>query len=52
MMANTYAYLAGIAQSVGLVYFVGIFACVCVYALWPSNRARFDRAASMPLNED
>jgi cytochrome c oxidase cbb3-type subunit 4 len=51
-MANMYAYLAGLAQSVGLVYFVGIFVIVCAYALWPSNRERFERAASLPLNED
>jgi cytochrome c oxidase cbb3-type subunit 4 len=51
-MANMYAYLAGIAQSVGLIYFVGIFAIVCAYALWPSNGERFKRAASTPLNED
>jgi len=51
-MANMYAFLAGIAQSIGLLYFVGIFTCVCLYAFWPSNRERFKRAASLPLSED
>ncbi len=51
-MANMYAYLAGIAQSVGLLYFIGIFLSVCAYAFWPRNKARFERAASLPLNED
>lgn len=51
-MASMYAYLANIAQSVGLVYFVGMFLLVVAYALWPSNRARFEQAAHTPLNED
>lgn len=51
-MASMYAYLAGIAQSIGLIYFVGMFLFVVAYALWPSNRARFERAARTPLNED
>lgn len=51
-MASMYAYLAGIAQSVGLVYFVAMFLLVVAYALWPSNRTRFERAAHTPLNED
>jgi cytochrome c oxidase cbb3-type subunit IV len=51
-MANMYAYLAGLAQQLGLIYFVAIFAGVCIYALWPGNRERFERAASAPLNED
>jgi cytochrome c oxidase cbb3-type subunit 4 len=51
-MANMYAFLAGIAQSIGLVYFVVVFLAVCAYALWPSNKRRFDHAASTPLRED
>lgn len=51
-MANMYAYLAGIAQSVGLLYFFAAFLCVCAYALWPKNRERFEHAAHLPLNED
>lgn len=51
-MANMYAYLAGIAQSIGLIYFVGVFLIVCVYAMWPSNKGRFEHAANLPLNED
>lgn len=51
-MASMYAYLAGIAQSVGLLYFVAMFLGVVAYALWPSNRSRFESAARTPLNED
>lgn len=51
-MANMYAFLAGIAQSIGLLYFVAVFLAVCVYALWPKNKERFERAAATPLRED
>lgn len=51
-MHSTYNMLASIAQSVGVIYFMGIFMAVLVYALWPSNQARFDEAARMPLRED
>jgi cytochrome c oxidase cbb3-type subunit IV len=51
-MASMYAFLAGLAQSVGLVYFAAIFGLVCLYALWPRNRERFENAARMPLSED
>ena len=48
----TYETMAGFAQTWGLVYFVLIFLGACVYALRPRNRARFEAAAHMPLNED
>jgi cytochrome c oxidase cbb3-type subunit 4 len=51
-MQSTYNMLAYIAQSVGVIYFMGLFMAVLVYALWPSNKARFDEAARMPLRED
>jgi cytochrome c oxidase cbb3-type subunit 4 len=51
-MANMYAFLAGVAQSIGLAYFMIVFLMVCAYALWPRNRARFERAAHTPLRED
>ena len=49
---ETYRMLATFAQSMGVVYFMGIFLVVITYALWPSNKARFEDAARMPLNED
>jgi cytochrome c oxidase cbb3-type subunit 4 len=39
------------AQTWGLVYFVLIFAAAVAYALWPSNRARFECAARLPSSE-
>jgi len=51
-MQQTYLWLANFAQSVGLLYFIGVFLAVVAYAFWPSNRERFDAAARLPLSED
>jgi cytochrome c oxidase cbb3-type subunit 4 len=32
--------------------FVGIFLAIVAYALWPRNRAAFDKASRMPLREE
>jgi cytochrome c oxidase cbb3-type subunit 4 len=32
--------------------FVVIFLAIVIYALWPRNKAAFDKAARMPLRED
>ncbi|MEY3233184.1 MULTISPECIES: cbb3-type cytochrome c oxidase subunit 3 [Aquidulcibacter] len=49
----SYEQLSAFAQTSGMIYFMAIFAAVCLYVFWPSNRAKFDRAARMPLeNED
>jgi cytochrome c oxidase cbb3-type subunit IV len=48
----TYESAAAFAQTSGLLYFVGIFAGVILYAFWPRNRSRFDAAAHLPLIED
>ena len=32
--------------------FVVLFIAVVVYALWPRNRAKFDKAARLPLQDD
>jgi cytochrome c oxidase cbb3-type subunit IV len=45
----TYETLASFAQTSGVVYFFAVFASVCIYTFWPSNRARFKQAAHMPL---
>jgi cytochrome c oxidase cbb3-type subunit IV len=52
MTTSTYAWLAQFAQASGVLYFMAIFLGVCAYALWPSNRARFEEAARTPLRED
>ena len=51
-MIETYKLLANFAQTWGLVYFVAVFSIAVAYALWPSNKTRFDDAARMPLRED
>lgn len=48
----TYENAAAFAQTSGLLYFVGIFVGVVLYAFWPRNRSRFDAAAQLPLIED
>ena len=40
------------AQTWGLIYLLVLFAGVVAYALWPSNRRKFDDAARIPLKED
>jgi cytochrome c oxidase cbb3-type subunit 4 len=47
-----YATLAHFAQTVGLLYFIAIFAGVLVYALRPKAKAEFERHARIPLSED
>jgi cytochrome c oxidase cbb3-type subunit 4 len=44
--------LVGIAKSWGLFYFIGFAICVLIYALWPSNRKRFDHAKTSILDKD
>ncbi|MBX6425918.1 MAG: cbb3-type cytochrome c oxidase subunit 3 [Variibacter sp.] len=51
-MDPTYRMLAEFAQTWGLLYFVGLFLAVVVYAFWPARKQRFEDAARMPLRED
>ncbi|MCK0207245.1 cbb3-type cytochrome c oxidase subunit 3 [Starkeya koreensis] len=51
-MNETYRALAEFAQTWGLLYFVGLFACVLFYALSPKNKKQFEDAARLPLSED
>lgn len=44
--------VAAFSRSWGLVFLVVLFLSACAYALWPGNRAKFDRAARMPLDEE
>jgi cytochrome c oxidase cbb3-type subunit 4 len=45
----TYDFWSSFAQTWGLVYFIAIFAAVLAYALWPSRKAEFSRAARLPI---
>jgi cytochrome c oxidase cbb3-type subunit 4 len=44
--------LVGIAKSWGLFYFIAFAIGGVIYALWPSNRKRFDRAKKSILDKD
>jgi cytochrome c oxidase cbb3-type subunit 4 len=51
-MDFSYEQVAVFAQQSGLLYFFLIFTAICVYALWPKNKSKFDHAAQIPLEED
>ena len=51
-MNSTYTFLANLAQSAGLIYFMTVFLGICAYAFWPRNREKFEQAAAIPLKED
>ncbi|MCP8896151.1 cbb3-type cytochrome c oxidase subunit 3 [Shinella daejeonensis] len=44
--------LVAFAKSWGLFYLMALAVCVLVYALWPGNRKRFDRAKKSILDKD
>jgi len=46
------ATLAHFAQTWGLGFMVLLFVAALGYALWPTSRDKFDRAARIPLRED
>jgi cytochrome c oxidase cbb3-type subunit 4 len=48
----TYDQVASISQIVALLFFIGLFAAVLLYAFWPGNKKSFDEAAKLPLEGD
>lgn len=44
--------LVGFAKSWGLFYLIALAGGVLIYAFWPSNRKRFDRAKNSILDRD
>jgi cytochrome c oxidase cbb3-type subunit IV len=46
----TYEQLSAFAQTSGMIYFITIFLGVCLYVFWPKNKAKFEKAARMPLD--
>jgi cytochrome c oxidase cbb3-type subunit 4 len=48
----SYEEIASLSGSIGLIFFIVLFAAVLVYALWPGNKRKFDDAARIPLKED
>ena len=44
--------LSYIARVGGLIYLLVLFIGVLAYVFWPRNKATFDRASRMPLDEE
>jgi len=51
-MGWSYEEVLAFTRSWDAVYFTGMFLIAAVYAYWPRNKARFDRAAQIPLKDD
>lgn len=47
----TYEALAYIIKMGGTIAFFTVFSLAILYALWPSNRQKFHRAAAQPLRD-
>ena len=47
-----YEQVASISQVLALLFFIGLFVAVLVYAFWPGNKKKFDDAAKLPLEDD
>lgn len=48
----SYDIIAHIIKLGGTVVFFGMFLIVIFYALWPRNKARFERASQIPLSDN
>jgi cytochrome c oxidase cbb3-type subunit 4 len=51
-MSLSYDEVRSIAAVAGLVIFIALFAGVLIYTFWPGNRARFEGASRIPLQDD
>ncbi len=48
----TYETVVQISQTATLIFFIVLFLAVLAYAFWPTNKAKFEKAARMPLEMD
>jgi cytochrome c oxidase cbb3-type subunit IV len=48
----TYETVAKLVQQGGTVYFTLLFIAVCVYAFWPKNKEKFEKAARAALDAE
>jgi cytochrome c oxidase cbb3-type subunit 4 len=48
----SYDQIAHFIKIGGTVGFTAVFVLAILYALWPKNKARFERAANLPLQSD
>ena len=47
-----HAFLVGLSKSVGLFYLIALSIAVVIYAMWPSNKQRFDDAAQSIFHDE
>jgi cytochrome c oxidase cbb3-type subunit 4 len=47
-----YEEVLAFTRSWDAVYFTAMFLVALAYAYWPKNKARFERAARLPLKDD
>ena len=52
MMPFDHDFLTGFSNSAGLFYLIALFAGVVVYAYWPRNKQRFEKAAKDAIADD
>jgi cytochrome c oxidase cbb3-type subunit IV len=50
-MIVEHAFLVGFSKSFGLFYLIALSIAVLIYAMWPSNKKRFDDAAKSIFDE-
>jgi cytochrome c oxidase cbb3-type subunit 4 len=51
-MAIAHETMLWLAKSFGLFYLIGLSLIVVAYVCWPSNKPKFDHAATAILDED
>jgi cytochrome c oxidase cbb3-type subunit 4 len=51
-MSVEHDFLVGLSKSFGLFYLIALSVAVLIYAYWPSNKTRFDRAAQSILSDE
>lgn len=47
-----YADMAIFARSWGMVFLMILFGGAVLFAIWPGNRAKFEHAARLPLEDE
>ena len=52
METGTFDEVQEFVHSWGVVYFMIMFIVALVYAYWPKNKARFQEAARIPLEDE
>ena len=48
----TYETVSKLVQQAGTIYFALLFIGVCVYAFWPKNKEKFEKAARAALDAE